>query len=68
MRHVIKRYDQGGGYLHGDPGTTGKAWTKDLREAKIFPNYETAKAETCPENEIAIPLDIELRYAPPFDV
>jgi hypothetical protein len=51
--YVIKRTDQGGGYLAPPPMN---GYTKYLERARIFPTKEAADAECCPENEVAVPV------------
>lgn len=52
---VIKRTDQGGGYL-AMPGSQN-SYTKKLEEARTFPTRQQAEKERCPGNEIVIPLN-----------
>lgn len=49
--YVICRTDQGGGYLKNPRLVTKSCWTFDLAKARIFPTYESADRERCPENE-----------------
>jgi hypothetical protein len=51
--YVIKRTDQGGGYLQ--PSGSHKAFGK-LEGARTFPTKAAAEAECCKGNEIAVPL------------
>ncbi len=55
MLYVIKRIDQGGGYL-APPGSQG-SYTHNLAAAATFPNKEAAERERCPGNEIVLELD-----------
>jgi len=54
--YVIRRTDQGGGYLSRDPGRTGQTWVRAIEKARIFPDCESAEAECCPDNEVPMPL------------
>lgn len=53
--YVVKRTDQRGGYLT-PPGSV-RTWTMNLLNARRFSSEEEAKAECCPENEIAVKID-----------
>jgi hypothetical protein len=53
---VIRRIDQGGGYLARDPGNTGHIWTRDLDRVRVFYSRDLAELQRCPENERVIPL------------
>ena len=56
--YVIKRTDQGGGYLgHAEDGHT---WTKHLQRAIVFSSREAAEKNCCPENEIAVSVAREM--------
>jgi hypothetical protein len=50
MSFVIKRLDQGGGYV-SKPGHRA-SYTHDLRHARKFRTREEAEADRCPDNEI----------------
>lgn len=50
MKYVIRRTDQGGGYV-APPGQD-KSYVRDLRRARTFDSREAAEAERCPENEV----------------
>jgi len=47
--YIIQRLDQSGGYLA--PTGQGQVWVRDLRRARTFATFDSAKAECCPENE-----------------
>jgi hypothetical protein len=53
--YVVKRTDQRGGYLT-PPGSL-RSYTTNLHNARRFNSAEEAKAECCPENEIAVKVD-----------
>jgi|15BtaG_2_1085339.scaffolds.fasta_scaffold00099_34 hypothetical protein len=53
--YVIKRTDQGGGYLAKD-GTAG-AYTADFAKAKVFSTRVSAEADRCIENEIVVSVE-----------
>jgi len=59
--YVIKRTDQGGGYLGHDPGNTGETWVRDLSKARRFPTEEAADEERCPQNEVVVPVESLLK-------
>ena len=50
MAFIIRRIDQGGGWL-APPGWH-KSFTRNRAKARRFPTREAAQAETCPDNEI----------------
>ena len=52
MSYVIKRIDQGGGYL-APPGSR-HSYTKSLANARAFSTREKAEAERCCENEVVV--------------
>ena len=56
---VIKRTDQGGGYVARD-GSAG-SYTGFLQNARTFATKEQADRNHCPENEIVVPLEDELQ-------
>lgn len=58
MMHVIKRTDQGGGYLC--PAGSAKAYTHNIRKARIFHSREEADADRCKGNEIVLSVDSQL--------
>lgn len=53
--YVIKRLDQGGGYVT-PPGSRG-SYTRNLAEARTFYTRDAAQAECCPENETPVSVD-----------
>lgn len=53
--YVIKRTDQGGGYLAA-PGSA-HSYTKNLERARIFATRDAAERERCPENEVVKALE-----------
>ncbi len=50
--YVIKRTDQGGGYVTR-AGSSG-SYTKNLEHAQKYDTREEADANRCPENEVVI--------------
>lgn len=56
---VIKRIDQGGGYLRSTPDRRGGVWTRDLMAARVFMRRSEAEAERCPENEKVVTVGVE---------
>lgn len=59
---VIRRTDQGGGFLRDAPAPkTGHIWTNDLRNAKTFWSEEAARNHCCPDNEVPVRVDHLLR-------
>lgn len=50
--YVIKRTDQGRGYVARHPMTS--SYTHDLAKAKTYRTAAEAKADCCPENEIVV--------------
>lgn len=55
MAYILKRTDQGGGYV-SKPGSA-KSYTRRLNQARKYPTLEAANADRCPENEIALDLE-----------
>jgi hypothetical protein len=55
MPYVLKRIDQGGGYVARPGGE--HSYTKKLEEALVFPTREAAQGNSCVENEVVIDLD-----------
>jgi len=51
---VIKRTDQGGGYL-AMPGSQ-HSYTRNLENARTFSSYDEADKERCKGNEIVVPV------------
>lgn len=52
LRYVIKRTDQGGGYV-AKPGSE-HSYTHKLEDARTWASREDAERERCPGNEIII--------------
>ena len=52
---VIKRTDQGGGYVL--PNGCDDSYTKHLPRARRFRTVEEAERERCPENEIILSVE-----------
>ena len=50
--YVIKRIDQGGGYV-APPGQHS-SYTKSIEKAQKYQTKEAAEAELCPGNEIIL--------------
>ena len=53
--YVIKRIDQGGGYV-AIPGSKN-SYTKNLRNLRKFNTIEEAERELCVENEIIVSVE-----------
>ena len=55
MNYVIKRTDQGGGYVarRGLP----ESYTKDIEKVRTFATIEEAERNLCIGNEVVIPVD-----------
>jgi len=49
MTWILKRTDQGGGYVN-QPGS-GSSYTRDPLRAKRYPTKEAAREDSCVENE-----------------
>lgn len=58
--YVIKRTDQGGGYV-AQSGSKS-SYTTSLELARKFPTREAAEAERCPGNEVVLDVNDILRY------
>jgi hypothetical protein len=52
--YVIKRLDQGGGFVA--PTGSPSSYVR-LQDARIYPTRAAADADRCPENEIVLRLD-----------
>lgn len=52
MSYVLKRTDQGGGYVA--PAGSEKSYTKLLSKARRFVTRQEAEAERCPDNEVIV--------------
>lgn len=50
MSYVIRRIDQGGGYV-APPGSP-KSYTRSKAAARRYPTREAAEADRCVENEV----------------
>lgn len=50
--YVIKRLDQGGGYVT-PPGSL-RSYTRDINKARVFATEDQARRELCPGNEIIV--------------
>lgn len=55
MKFVIKRTDQGGGYV-SRPGSE-HSYTNALQKARTYPSREAAERDRCPGNEIILSID-----------
>jgi len=55
---VLKRTDQGRGYV-ARPGSRG-SYTDDIRNAKTYGTKESAEADSCPGNEIAVSVESQM--------
>jgi len=55
MGYVLKRTDQGGGFVTR-PGSPG-SYTKDILQARVFSTKEEADANKCPGNETVLAID-----------
>jgi hypothetical protein len=53
MAYVIKRTDQGGGYVVALAGSH-KAYTHNLQKARFFATRDKAELRKCPKNEIVL--------------
>lgn len=56
MPYVLKRTDQGGGYV-ADPRRNHGSYTKALQHAKTFSTREAAEQDRCPGNEIILSVE-----------
>lgn len=50
MAFIIRRTDQGGGYVA--PQGSAKSFTHSRQRARQYPSREAAEADRCPGNEI----------------
>lgn len=55
MAYVIKRTDQGGGYV-APPGSRA-SYTPYLQSAQVFSTREEAERNRCPGNEVVLPVE-----------
>ena len=51
---VLKRTDQGGGYVADIRKSFGGSYTRSLDRARLYPTKEAAEADRCPGNEVAV--------------
>jgi hypothetical protein len=58
MPFVLKRTDQGGGYV-ALPGSK-HSYTKKLEQARQYPTKDAAEGDRCPDNEIVLDYDSEV--------
>ncbi len=56
MSYVIKRTDQGGGWV--TPAGSAASYTHRLQDARTFSTKEAAEHERCPENEVVLVREI----------
>lgn len=56
MKYVIKRIDQGGGYVA--PAGSKRSYTKDILSARRFDTQEEAERDAC-GNEKVCPLNVQ---------
>ncbi len=50
--YVVRRTDQGGGWLAADVNKTGHSYTRRLEDAKMFTTYSAADNARCEANEV----------------
>lgn len=55
MNYVIKRTDQGCGYV-AKRGLK-ESYTRDIEKIRVFATMEDAQRERCVENEVVVPMD-----------
>jgi hypothetical protein len=55
MNYVIKRTDQGGGYV-AKRGLK-ESYTKDIEKVRVFATRKRAEESLCIENEVVVPMD-----------
>jgi hypothetical protein len=55
MSYVIRRIDQGGGYV-AKPGS-GPSYTSDLRLARKYQTRQEAETDRCVGNEVIVDLE-----------
>ena len=53
--YVIKRVDQGGGYV--SKSGSSSSYTRNIRQMEKFETYEDADNNRCKGNEIVVSLD-----------
>lgn len=51
MTYVIRRADQGGGWVADQRKRAGGSYTWRLQDARVFATKEEAERERCPGNE-----------------
>jgi len=57
MKYVLMRINQGGGYVSNCAGRTGSTYTRKVAHIRLFATKEEAIANSCPESEIAVPVN-----------
>ena len=57
---IIKRTDQGGGYVAKPGGHS--SYTHKLELARVFSTHEEARLERCPANEIVLSIHEAMGY------
>lgn len=55
MGYVIKRTDQGGGFVT-QPGSRS-SYTRLLQKARVWSSREAAELERCPGNEVVVSVE-----------
>lgn len=50
MTYVIRRTDQGGGFVA--PVGSRSSYTRDRTRARLYPTRAAAEADRCPDNEV----------------
>lgn len=55
MKYVIKRTDQGGGYV-AKRGMK-ESYTKDVEKVRVFATLEEAERNLCIGNEVVVPVN-----------
>jgi len=58
--YVIRRTDQGGGYVARSP-VQGASYTPRLQDARVFSSREAAEVERCLGNEVVVSVDEIMR-------
>jgi hypothetical protein len=52
MPYVIRRTDQGGGWVADPQRNGGASYTRALQRARTYPTREQAERDRCPGNEV----------------